>query len=70
MECGQFYGPSADDLNDALRAANPGVNDPDLNLATDASTLPTGVAGEFDVSSDTGHTKSCRCIRGKEAITN
>ena len=54
---GQFYGPSADDLNVALRAANPGVDDSDLILAEDASTLPTGVAGQFNVSSNTGHTR-------------
>ena len=53
----QFYGPSADDLNAALRLANPGVSDTDLDLAENDSTIPTGVAGEFNVSSDTGHTR-------------
>ena len=54
---GQFYGPSADDLNVALRAANPGVAETALDLAEDKSTLPTGVAGQFNVSSNTGHTR-------------
>ena len=54
---GQFYGPSASDLNTALRLANPGVADSALNLAEVDSTLPTGVAGQFNVSSNTGHTR-------------
>ena len=53
----QFYGPSADNLNAALRSANPGVAETDLNLADNESTLPTGVAGQFNVSSNTGHTR-------------
>ena len=54
---GQFYGPSAVDLNVALRAANPMATDADLDLAEVDSTLPTGVAGNFNVKSTTGHTQ-------------
>jgi hypothetical protein len=54
---GKFFGPSWTELNTALRAANPGIADADLDLAEVASTLPTGFAGEFNVSSDTGHTR-------------
>ena len=52
---GQFYGPSAVDLNAALMAENPMATA--AEMADIDSTLPTGFAGEFDVSSESGHTR-------------
>ena len=50
---GQFYGPSAAELNAPLLAEDPDAT----GLAEIDSTLPTGFAGEFDVSSNSGHTR-------------
>ena len=50
---GQFYGPSAANLNAALMLENPDATD----MAEVDSTLPTGVAGQFDVSSESGHAR-------------
>ena len=52
---GQFYGPSAAVLNAALTAENPMATT--AEMADIDSTLPTGIAGEFNVSSATGHTR-------------
>ena len=50
---GRFYGPSAAELNAPLLAEDPDAT----GLADIDSTLPTGFAGEFDVSSNSGHTR-------------